>query len=69
MTDTFMALAPIYGLPFLALITALSCLGLPAPASVVMMLMGSFAAAGDFPLLAVVATALTAAVSGDQLGF
>ncbi|MGV8938160.1 MAG: DedA family protein [Allorhizobium sp.] len=69
MTDTFLALAPIYGLPFLAMITALSCLGLPAPASVVMMMMGSFAAAGDFPMLAVLVTALTAAICGDQLGF
>lgn len=69
MTDTFLALAPIYGLPFLALITGLSCLGLPAPASVVMMLMGSFAASGDFTMPAVLATALIAAVTGDQLGF
>ncbi len=69
MTDAILALAPVYGLPFLALITGLSCLGLPAPASVVMMLMGSFTAAGEFGLAPVLATALASAIGADQLGF
>lgn len=69
MTEQLLALLPVYGLPLLAAITALSCLGLPLPASIVMMLMGAFAAAGDFNLLAVFATALAAAILGDQIGF
>ena len=69
MTDQLLALLPIYGLPLLAAVTGLSCLGLPLPASIVMMLMGAFAAAGDFNLTAVFLTALGAAVLGDQTGF
>jgi membrane protein DedA with SNARE-associated domain len=69
MTDQLLALLPLYGLPLLAAVTGFSCLGLPLPASIVMMLMGAFAAAGDFNLLAVFATALTASVLGDQTGF
>lgn len=69
MTDQLLALLPIYGLPLLAAVTGLSCLGLPLPASIVMMLMGAFAAAGDFNLTAVFLMALGAAVLGDQTGF
>ncbi|HCL66614.1 MAG TPA: DedA family protein [Rhizobium sp.] len=69
MTEQLLALLPLYGLPLLAAVTGLSCLGLPLPASVVMMLMGAFAAAGDFSLFGVFTTAFVAAVSGDQVGF
>ncbi|NML72718.1 DedA family protein [Rhizobium sp. S-51] len=69
MTEQLLALLPLYGLPLLAAVTALSCLGLPLPASIVMMLMGAFAAAGDFNLAGVFSTALAAAVLGDQAGF
>lgn len=69
MTEAFLALVPLYGLPFLAIVTTLSCLGLPAPVSVVMMLMGSLAVAGDFSPVTVIITALAAAIGGDQLGF
>lgn len=69
MTEQLLALLPVYGLPLLAAVTGLSCLGLPLPASIVMMLMGAFAAAGDFNLTAVFLTALGAAVLGDQTGF
>lgn len=69
MTEQLLALLPLYGLPLLAAVTALSCLGLPLPASVFMMLMGAFAASGDFNLFGVFATAFAAALSGDQAGF
>ena len=69
MTEQLLALLPLYGLPLLAAVTGLSCLGLPLPASIVMMLMGAFAAAGDFGLVAVFASALAAALVGDQTGF
>ena len=69
MSDSILALVPIYGLPLLALTTALSCLGLPFPASMVMLLMGSFVAADEFSLLPVFLSALLAALAGDQLGF
>lgn len=69
MTETFLALVPVYGLTFLAFTTAVSCLGAPLPASVVMMLMGSFAAAGEFSLVAAALTAFAAAMAGDQIGY
>ncbi|MCO6179272.1 DedA family protein [Ciceribacter sp. RN22] len=69
MSDAILALVPVYGLPLLAAVASLSCLGLPLPASLVMMLMGSFAAAGDFGLVPVFVTAFAAAVGGDQIGY
>ena len=69
LTETLLASLPSYGLPLLALVVCISCLGAPLPASIVMMLMGALAAAGDFSLSMVVATALAAAVGGDQIGY
>ncbi|WP_054157215.1 DedA family protein [Rhizobium sp. AAP43] len=69
LTETLLASLPIYGLPLLAGVIFISCLGAPLPGSIVMMLMGAFAAAGDFTLWAVVAVALGAAVGGDQIGY
>ncbi|MDX1780655.1 MAG: VTT domain-containing protein [Thalassovita sp.] len=69
MTDQLLALLPDYGAPFLALITLLSCLALPVPASLFMMAAGGFAAAGDLSLWLIILSALAGAVTGDQLGF
>ena len=69
MTDSILELATTYGLPFLALITGLSCLALPVPVSIVMMLSGSFVATGDFELWEVFGAAYSAALAGDQVGF
>lgn len=69
MMDDVLALAGTYGLPFLGLVTALSCLALPVPVSIAMMIGGSLAASGDFNLAAVVLTAYAAALIGDQAGF
>ncbi|MDH4412149.1 MAG: VTT domain-containing protein [Rhizobium sp.] len=69
LTETLLASLPSYGLSLLALVVAVSCLGAPLPASIVMMLMGALAAAGDFTLWIVIAVALASAVAGDQLGY
>lgn len=69
MSDTLLALVPTYGLTLLAIITTLSCMGLPLPASIAMMLMGSFAAAGDFSLTATMIVAAAAAILGDHMGY
>ncbi len=69
MIDSTLLLVSSYGLPFLALITALSCLALPVPVSIVMMLSGSFVASGDFELWQVFLAAYVAALTGDQLGY
>jgi membrane-associated protein len=69
LTETLLAALPSYGLSLLALVVAVSCLGAPLPASIVMMLMGALAAAGDFTLWIVISVALVSAVAGDQLGY
>lgn len=69
MTETALALLADFGAPFVALITLLSCLALPMPASVVMMAAGGFVASGDLDLTLTVAAALSGALIGDQIGF
>ncbi|MCB2128333.1 MAG: VTT domain-containing protein [Rhodobacteraceae bacterium] len=69
MTDTLLALVPVYGPWFLAAVTFLSCLAVPVPSSVLMLAAGGFAASGDLDPAAVVAGALAGAVLGDQAGF
>lgn len=69
LAETLLASLPSYGLSLLGLVVCVSCLGAPLPASIVMMLMGALAAAGDFTLWIVIAVALGSAVIGDQLGY
>lgn len=69
MTESLLALVPLYGLPVLALVVFLSCLALPVPASLVMLTGGSFVAVGELALLPTYMSAVVAAVAGDQLGF
>lgn len=69
MTDWFLGLVPEYGLWLIGVTTFLSCLALPAPASLVMLAGGAFAAAGDLSLAATMAAAFVGAVVGDQTGF
>lgn len=69
MTDTLLALVPEYGLWLIGAATFLSCLALPAPASLLMLAGGAFAAGGDLSLAATMAAAYLGAVLGDQTGF
>lgn len=69
MTETILALVPVYGLALIALATFLSCLALPIPSSLIMLSAGGFAAAGDLVLWQTGAAALAGAVAGDQVGF
>lgn len=69
MTDWLLALVPQYGLWLLLATTFLSCLMLPLPASVVMLMAGGFAAAGDLGLGPVFLAAASGGVAGDQLGY
>jgi membrane protein DedA with SNARE-associated domain len=69
LTETLLASLPSYGLSLLALVVGISCLGAPLPASIVMMLMGALAAAGDFTLWIVIVVALSSAIAGDQIGY
>lgn len=69
MTETLLALVPLYGLGLIGLSTFLSCLAVPMPASIVMLSAGGFAAAGDLVLWQAGVAALAGAVAGDQLGY
>lgn len=69
MTEQFLALVPVYGVYALALVVALSCVGLPVPSSLLMMLAGSMIASGDLSASAVLGGTLAAALGADQLGY
>jgi len=69
MTEQMLALAVTYGLPFLALATGMTCLGIPIPSSLLMLAAGSLAASGDFSLPGVFGAALFGAIVGDQVGY
>ena len=58
MTETLLALVPTYGLYIVALATALSCLALPIPSSLIMLTAGAFVASEDLNGTATFATAL-----------
>ena len=64
-----MAMIPDYGLWLMGLVTFLSCLALPVPASLLMIGGSAFAAAGDFALTSISGVAYLGAVAGDQTGF
>lgn len=69
MTDAVLALVPAYGSLALILAVGLSCLGVPIPGSVALLLSGSFVATGEMALLPVLIAALAGAVAGDLTGY
>ncbi|MFV2038504.1 MAG: DedA family protein [Paracoccaceae bacterium] len=69
MSEELFELLSVYGLWLIALVTLLSCLAVPVPASLMMVAGGAFAASGDLSLGAIVAAALGGAIVGDQLGY
>lgn len=69
MSDTLLSLLPQYGAPILGVITLLSCLALPIPASLMMMTAGGFMAAGDLSAIATLIFPYAGVLLGDQIGF
>lgn len=69
MTEQLLETLPVYGLPALAAVIVIACLGIPVPASMMLLLSGALVASGDLSLWPTLATAFTAAVLGDNLGF
>lgn len=69
MIDTLLSLVPHYGPWLLGVVTFLSCLAVPVPASLFMLTAGGFVASGDLSGWQVAATAFSGAVLGDQAGF
>ncbi len=58
-----------YGYPALWLTIFVAAIGVPLPISFMLLAAGAFAALGDFNVFLVGAIALTASVSGDQIGY
>ena len=69
MTETLLALVPVYGPALMLLATFLSCIALPIPASLLMLAGGAFAAGGDLDLWPTAGAALAGALAGDQAGY
>lgn len=69
MTEWVYAAVPQQGVALLFLITFLSCLAVPLPASLAMLAAGAFVASGDLAALPVIGAALAGAVLGDQVGY
>lgn len=69
MTDTLLALVPVYGNWLVMVSVALSCLALPIPSSMLVMAAGGFAAAGDLVYWHLLAAALAGFVAGDQIAY
>jgi membrane protein DedA with SNARE-associated domain len=69
MTEWLLAALPTYGLPALSASIFLACLGVPLPASMMLLLSGAFVASGDLPVVLTVLTAFGSAVIGDNTGF
>lgn len=69
MTDTVFLLVANYGSLALFIITFLSCLAVPVPASLMMLTGGAFAASGDLVLSTAVLSAYAGALAGDQAGY
>lgn len=67
MSDWFLSLVPLLGLYLIFATTLLSCLALPAPASLLLLSAGGFASGGELDIYEVVAVALAAALIGDNI--
>lgn len=67
--EAVLSLLTTYGAGLLFSATLLSCLALPVPASLVMLVGGGFVASGDMALSTAVLSAWVGAVIGDQLGY
>ncbi|WP_176082444.1 DedA family protein [Martelella sp. HB161492] len=69
MSDQILALVPLYGVPVMALAVMLSCIGIPIPAALVMLIGGSMVATGEMSPGPSYIASLLAATAGDQIGF
>jgi len=58
-----------YGYPILWLIIFMAAVGLPLPASLVLLAAGDFAAHGDFNIALLIGITITAASCGDSVGY
>jgi membrane protein DedA with SNARE-associated domain len=67
--DALFGIVANYGSAALLVVTFLSCLAVPVPASLMMLTGGAFAASGDLDLARTCLAAFVGAVAGDQVGY
>jgi membrane protein DedA with SNARE-associated domain len=68
-SDLILAWVPEYGLPVLFVALSLAAIGVPFPGTLLLVAVGSLVSQGELPLWPVMATAASAAVLGDQVGY
>lgn len=69
LNDYFLAALVAYGLPALCGVIVLAAIGLPLPATLLLIAAGSFVEQGTFDLWLVLGLASTAAITGDHIGY
>jgi len=69
MTDFILGLLPLYGAIALFGILVVSSVGVPGPASLLLLIVGSLVAQGEMTRWQVLAAGISGAVIGDQIGF
>jgi membrane-associated protein len=69
MTETLLALLPLWGAVLVGLANFLACMALPIPASLIMLAAGAFVASEDLSGPGVWMAALIGALAGDQAGY
>ena len=69
MNDLVLAWIPEYGLLVLFAALSLAAIGMPLPGTLLLLAVGSLVSQGELPLWPVIATAIGAAVLGDQVGY
>jgi len=69
MTDLVLSLLPLYGAIALFGILVVSSVGVPGPASLLLVVVGSLVAQGEMSLWQVLVAGVAGAVIGDQIGF
>lgn len=67
--DQLLSALTLYGLPVLFVAVLVAASGMPLPATLLLITAGSFVHQGSLSLWHVLATALIAAVFGDQIGY
>lgn len=69
MTDQLLSWLSVYGLPALFFVLVVASVGVPFPATFLLVAAGSFVAQGELKLWEVCALACAGAVAGDQIGY
>lgn len=69
MSDQFLAWLVLYGLPVLFVTLVISAVGVPLPAMLLLLAVGSFVAQGEMSLWPVIVVASVGAIAGDQIGY